>query len=218
MRAGRCPPAGGCGGGAAGHQRERQPGVFLRHGLSPIPPTHSGAPLHGSVIAVLPKLLLATGAPALRAGSISCKPHTASLACEGRKQQRSMPYVLSVTIAWCTGGARPPQPSAAIVPNSCGAVAGSIRACRRPAAAKAVGGRSCACVAPMAHPCSRAQASSGRSLLQRELLGEKGHYGHMKHEHKAPMKHEHKGHYGALLPACLQASARDLRVSCLVHA
>ena len=55
----------------------------------------------------------------------------------------------------------------------------------------------------------RAQASSGRSLLQRELLSDKGHYGHMKKSHEpkghygkpkhdkpAPPKHEHKGHYG----------------------
>ena len=90
-RAGRCPPAGGCGGGAAGHQRERQPGVFLRHGLLPTPPTDSAAPLQGSVSALLPTLLLAAGARALRAAaSVSCEPHTASLAREGGKQQRSM--------------------------------------------------------------------------------------------------------------------------------
>ena len=41
------------------------------------------------------------------------------------------------------------------------------------------------------------QAPSGRSLLQRELLGDKGGYGHMKkHEHGHMKAHEHKGHYG----------------------
>ena len=60
------------------------------------------------------------------------------------------------------------------------------------------GRHKCWCVALPTYPGLRAQASSGRSLLQRELLGEKkGHYGHLK-----PVKHEHKGHYGVLLPGC----------------
>lgn len=214
LRAGRCPPAGGCGGGAAGHQRERQPGVFLRHGLLPMPPTDSAAPLQGSLIALLHMLLLAAGAPGLRAASsVTCKPHTASLALEGGKQQRSMLYILNLTRAWCTGSARPPQPTLEDCPGLlCKTLEGQLlvpsvlAGVQRPQAAEgdgsqAVGGRSCGRSAPMAYPCSRAQASSGRSLLQRELLGEKkGHYGHAK-----PFKHEHKGHYGALLPACLQA-------------